>query len=85
MHKYLLVMPQRLPESIRSAVNEKWLLGYSRNRIAIECQISTGAVSNIVEEWSHSVGTELANVLRGLAVTLRKLGMSPVQCAFGLG
>jgi hypothetical protein len=77
-------MPSRLPDSIKDAAIEKWLLGYSRNTIAIECNISTGAVSSITENWSHSVGPDLANLLRGLAVTLRKLGMSPAQCAFGL-
>lgn len=77
-------MPQRLPDTLRWAAIEKWLLGYPRNSIALECQISAGAVSSIVDEWSHSVGRELANLLRDLAVTLRKLGMSPAQCALGL-
>lgn len=77
-------MPQKIHDTIKDVVVEKWLSGYSRNSIAIECQISTGAVSNIVEEWTHLVGPDLANLLRGLAVTLRKLGMSPAQCASGL-
>lgn len=77
-------LPQKIHDIIKDVVVEKWMSGYSRNSIAIECQISTGAVSNIVEEWTHLVGPDLAILLRGLAVTLRKLGMSPAQCASGL-
>jgi hypothetical protein len=77
-------LPDRLPEAVRWAVTEKWLLGTSRNSIAIECRISAGAVSSIVDEWSHAVGLDLGNVLRGLAVTLRKQEISPAQCAYGL-
>ena len=69
---------------VRDSVIEKWLLGIPRNSIAIECQISAGAVSNIADEWSHSVGPDLAKQLRDLAVALRTLKMSPAQCASGV-
>jgi hypothetical protein len=77
-------MPQKLPDTIRETVIEKWLLGDSRDGIAVECNISAGAVSNIVYEWRNSIGLHLAPVIRDLAVTLRRLGMSPAQCASGL-
>jgi hypothetical protein len=60
---------------------DAWL---SRSVIATECHISTGEVSSIVAEWKHAVGLDLANLIRDIAVTLRKLGMSPAQCATGL-
>lgn len=60
---------------------DAWL---SRSVIATECHVSTGAVSSIVAEWKHAVGLDLANLIRDIAVTLRKLGMSPAQCATGL-
>ena len=41
-------------------------------------------MSGIVDEWRHVVGPDVANLLRDLAVTLRKLGMSPAQCAIGI-
>jgi DNA-directed RNA polymerase specialized sigma24 family protein len=49
-------MPQRLPDTIRNAVIESWLKGYSRDKIATECRVSTGAVSSIVYEWTHNTG-----------------------------
>jgi hypothetical protein len=84
MDKYCLDLPRRLPDLVRDSVIEKWLLGIPRNSIAIECQISAGAVSNIADEWSHSVGPDLAKQLRDLAVALRTLKMSPAQCASGV-
>jgi hypothetical protein len=60
---------------------DAWL---SRSVIATECHVSTGEVSSIVAEWKHAVGLDLANLIRDIAVTLRKLGMSPAQCATGL-
>lgn len=84
MYKPSLNMPQRLPDSLRDAVIEHWLLGYSRNSIALQFKISGGAVSSIVEEWAYFRAPDSAKLLRGLAVTLRKLEMSPAQCASGL-
>lgn len=55
-----------------------------RNTIAVECGLSNGAVSSIVDDWRRSAGMELAVLIRDIGVTLRKLGMSPAQCATGL-
>lgn len=60
------------------------MLGYPRILIANECHISTGAVSSIAAEWKYTVGPDLANLIRGIGVTLRKLRMSPAQCMTGL-
>lgn len=81
---HISTMTSRIPETLRTAVVEKWLLGYTRSEITIECGISGGAISSIVDEWRHSVGLDVATVLRDIAVTLKKLGMSPAQCAIGL-
>ena len=77
-------MPFRITESLRWAVVEKWMLGLPRNTTAVECGLSNGAVSSIVDDWRRSVGLELAVLIRDIGVTLRKLGMSPAQCATGL-
>lgn len=77
-------MPARIPETTRWAVIEKWMLGYPRNAIAIECGVSNGAVTSIVDEWRRSTGPQLAILIREIGVTLRKLGMSPAQCVIGL-
>lgn len=70
--------------TLKWTVVEKWLLGYPRVIIATECQVGTGTVSSIVAEWKHAVGLDLANLIRDIGVTLKKLGMSPAQCATGL-
>ena len=81
---YIGPMPFRITESLRWAVVEKWMLGLPRNTTAVECGLSNGAVSSIVDDWRRSVGLELAVLIRDIGVTLRKLGMSPAQCATGL-
>ncbi len=55
-----------------------------RNTIAVECGLSNGAVSSIVDEWRRSTGLELAVLIRDIGVTLRRLSMSPAQCVTGL-
>lgn len=52
--------------------------------LAVERGLGNGAVSSIVDDWRRSVGLELAVLIRDIGVTLRKLGMSPAQCATGL-
>lgn len=77
-------MPFRIPEPQRWAVIEKWMLGQPRNIISVECGLSNGAVTSIVDDWRRSTGLELSTLIRDIGVTLRKLGMSPAQCATGL-
>lgn len=80
----LIRMPSKIPETLRWAVIEKWMLGFPRSAIVTECGISAGAVSSIVDQWRYAAGLDMANLNRDLGVTLRKLGMSPAQCASGL-
>jgi myosin heavy subunit len=77
-------MPPRIPETTRWTVIEKWMLGYPRNGIAVECEVSNGAVTTIVDEWRRSTGPQLATLIREIGMTLRKLGMTPAQCVIGL-
>ena len=77
-------MPPRIPETTRWEVIEKWMLGYPRNTIAAECGVSNGAVTSIVDEWRRSTGLQVATIIRETGVTLRRLGMTPAQCATGL-
>jgi hypothetical protein len=76
-------MPSKLPEYTRSAVIQKWLEGKSRNRIAVECNVSQGAVSAVIDDWKKSNGVSLAEQYRDLALTLERNGISVVQCAQG--
>ena len=76
-------MPARLPDSIKSLVIQQWLEGKPRNDIAADNGLSDGAVTNIVNEWKHNLGFSLANDLRELAVTMRRVGVTAPQCAVG--
>src|SRR5918995_4917394 len=73
-----------IPDHIRSAVIDAWMKGKSRDKIASEFNISTGSVSNIIEQWQNKIGVFEANNLRELGLALKKAGISPIQCANGL-
>ena len=75
-------MPARLPDSIKSLVIQQWLEGKPRNDIA-DNGLSDGAVTNIVNEWKHNLGFSLADDLRELAVTMKRVGVTASQCALG--
>ena len=76
-------MPARLLDNIKSLVIQQWLEGKPRNDIAANNGLSDGAVTNIVKEWKHNLGFSLADDLRELAVTMKKVGVTPSQCALG--
>jgi hypothetical protein len=48
-------MPSKLPDNIKSNVIQQWLAGRARDKIAFDCGISTGAVSNITNEWKMAL------------------------------
>jgi len=71
----------RLPtsEHIKSLVIDAWIRGKTRDKIAPEFNISTGTVSNIIEQWKNRIGGFDANNLRELGLALKKAGISPLQ------
>ena len=73
-----------IPEHIKSAIIDAWLMGKTRDNIASEFNISTGSVSNIIDQWQNRIGLFEANNLRKLGLALKKTGISPVQCVVGL-
>jgi hypothetical protein len=74
-----------IPEHIKSAVIDAWLMGgKSRDEIASEFNISTGSVSNIKQELQNRIGVFEANNLRELGLALKKAGITSVQCVEGL-
>jgi polyhydroxyalkanoate synthesis regulator phasin len=76
-------MPTKLPENIKSAVIQQWLQGKARDLIAVDTGLSSGAVTNIINEWRHGLGYPLADELRELATTFKKIGVTASQCAVG--
>ena len=76
-------MPAAIPETIKSKVISQWLLGLKRDSIAQDNNISAGAVSNIANEWSISIGKPEADAFRELAKALNTAGLTVAQCAIG--
>jgi len=76
-------MPAAIPEMIKSQVITQWLQGFSRDDIAHNNNISTGAVSNIIKEWTNALGRYEADALRELGKSLKTAHLSPAQCATG--
>jgi regulator of replication initiation timing len=76
-------MPSSVPNPSKSLVIQRWLQGEQRDRIADESGLSAGAVTNVVNKWKQEIGLANAVDLRELAVTLKKIGISPAQCATG--
>ena len=76
-------MPTKLPENIKSAVIQQWLQGRARDLIAVDTGLSAGAVTNIINQWRRGLSYPLADDLRELAVTFKKVGITATQCAVG--
>ena len=76
-------MPSKLPDNLKSQVIQDWLSGKQRDKIAGDNGLSAGAVTNTVNEWRLALGFSAADGLRELAVTLKKIGITPAQCALG--
>lgn len=76
-------MPSKVPDDVWSSVIQQWLKGELRDKIASESGQSGGAVTNIISNWKQGLGIAAAVELRELAVTLKKIGITAVQCAVG--
>ncbi len=76
-------MPASIPENVKSSVIQQWLQGKTRDSIAIDTGLSTGAVTNIINEWRKGLGYPIADEVRELAVTFKKIGITATQCAVG--
>jgi predicted nucleic acid-binding Zn-ribbon protein len=78
-----ILLPVKLPENIKSSVIQQWLQGKTRDSIAMDTGLSAGAVTNIINEWRQGLGYPLADELRELATTFKKIGITASQCALG--
>jgi hypothetical protein len=76
-------MPAKLPDIAKSLVIHQWLEGKLRDMIAADNGLGAGAVTNIVNEWRAALGIPIADQLRELSVILKKIGITPAQCAVG--
>jgi hypothetical protein len=76
-------LPVYIPSDIRVGVIYEWLRGTSRDKIAQIYNISTGAVTNIRNEWRNNLGAYIADDLRELSISLKKANITPIQCSVG--
>ena len=79
----LSALPSKLSDDFKAMVIQGWLAGEQRDKIAVDNGLSAGAVTNIVNEWRQALGFHLADALRDLAVVLKRVGITPAQCALG--
>ena len=76
-------MPRITRENIKSLVIQKWLSGEARDKIALDLRIGAGTVTNIINQWKMALGSDDADLLRDLAITLKNIGLNYLQCATG--
>jgi hypothetical protein len=67
----------------KSQIITDWLSGKRRREISLNNGISTGTVSNIVEEWRLRLGGSELDSLRELVLEWRKSGITAAECALG--
>lgn len=76
-------MPANISDVTRFGVIDSWLSGDFRRVTAIKYGISEGAVSSIVKEYTNQQGPQRTELLRALAITLSKTGITAEQYAQG--
>jgi hypothetical protein len=71
-------MPAKIPRAIRDEVIWKWLMGLRRDKIAKECGISTGMISNIISsaKTQSSNAPEDFDLVRQISLMLKREGLS---------
>lgn len=67
----------------KNQIMRDWLSGKRRREISINNGISTGAVSNVVEEWRLRLGRSELDSIREFVVECRKSGITAAECALG--
>jgi hypothetical protein len=75
-------MPLKIPSEVRASVIRDWLNGKPRDTVARDNVVSSGAVSNMVNNWREATAYD-ADALRELGIMFRKLGITAPQSAIG--
>ncbi|MPZ08060.1 MAG: hypothetical protein GEU26_16865, partial [Nitrososphaeraceae archaeon] len=68
----------------KSQIIRDWLSGKRRSEISTKYGISTGAISNLVEEWRSSLGRSEFDSLREFVLEWRRSGITAAECALGM-
>jgi hypothetical protein len=76
-------LTRKIRSDIELKVIQNWLKGMTREKNALDCGISTGAVSNFVNRWLDSLSSYDREAVIEFAVHLRKQKISVEECANG--
>src|SRR5215213_10465573 len=76
-------MPIRISDDTRNQVIREWLADEPRDKIASDTELSAGTITNILRDCRHQLGYPTADALRQLAIDLKRLGISTIDCAIG--
>ncbi|MGD1834412.1 MAG: coiled-coil domain-containing protein [Nitrososphaeraceae archaeon] len=76
-------MPTAISKDTKNNVFHQWLKGKSRDEIANRNRISTGAVSNIIEEYRNNLNGYEIDALRQLSISINKSNLTMDQCFSG--
>jgi chaperonin cofactor prefoldin len=68
----------------KNQIMSAWLSGNRRREISAEYGISTGATSNVIEEWRSRLGRLEFDSLREFVIECRRSGITTVECALGM-
>ena len=66
-------MAERMSQEVKEKALRGWLQGKTRDEIAIEAQISSGSVTNIIKSWLKGLNSTEYSAARDLAVTIQKI------------
>src|SRR5438094_3157034 len=75
-------MPPALHQSVKDRVRKLWFNGETRKNIAAECGIGAGSVTNTINELTRGLEESDYEVLRELAVELKKEGLTLAELLF---
>jgi len=67
----------------KSQIIRDWLSGKRRREISTNYGISTGAISNVVEDWRSRLGRSELDSLREFVLEWRRSGITTAECALG--
>ena len=73
-----------LSSTQRSEIIWFFIQGFTRDEIAKGTNVSTGAVSNIIQKWKVAIQAPDLEEIRNFMKLFRKAGMTLSECAQGM-
>ncbi|HJU59649.1 MAG TPA: helix-turn-helix domain-containing protein, partial [Nitrososphaeraceae archaeon] len=74
---------EAIPKYLELSIIRAWLKGETRDEIAQELGKSQGTISNVIAKFRNELGNYVVDALRELGKELRRLEITPNNCAIG--